>query len=330
MIKDSKFQIVELEAVVFLGAAPNLEKLILVNDNERLTTHVVTSPAQEEEIPKKINYKSFSNLDRKFESYISENFDVSRTLFVSLGARWIFNERIINDLLSGNLVNFHGSRLPLDAGGGGFSWRIMRGDRIDNQLVHLVDKGIDTGPILYTQKSLFPRECKVPADFEKYHRNKFVDFYQEFTQKLKRNTKFLLKYQVDYLGRYNPRLATDISGWVDWSWSSLDLTRFIDAFDSPYLGVSTCVNEKRVRLKQVHLHGGEGGNHPFMAGIVVRHDGNWLVVSTADCNMLLIEEVVDENEVNIRNDIKVGDRFYTPSNFLEEARSSRIKFSSKK
>ena len=63
---------------------------------------------------------------------------------------------------------------------------------------------------------------------------------------------FILKYQVDYLGGCNPRLATDINGWVDWSWNSLDLTRFIDAFGSPYPGASTYINEKRVRLKQVH------------------------------------------------------------------------------
>ena len=47
-----------------------------------------------------------------------------------------------------NLINFHGTRLPLDAGGGGFSWKIMREDRIDNQLVHLIDEGIDTATYL--------------------------------------------------------------------------------------------------------------------------------------------------------------------------------------
>ncbi len=330
MITEGKFQINRLETVVFLGAASNLEDLILANDRFGIVTHVLTSPAQEEEIQGIANYKSFGNLGDEFEKYISDNCDADQTLFVSLGARWIFKDRIINDVLKGNLVNFHGSRLPLDAGGGGFSWRIMRGDRIDSQLVHLVDEGIDTGPILFTKKSLFPRQCKIPADFESYHRNQFIAFYGEFIRKLKQGEMFTPKYQIDYLGRYNPRLATDINGWIDWGWSSLDLMRFIDAFDSPYLGASTYVNEKRVRLKQVHLHGGDGGNHPFMAGIVVRHDGDWIVVSTADSNMLLIEEVIDEAGANVRNDIKVGDRFYTLVNCLEKAKSTRVKFGPKK
>ena len=54
------------------------------------------------------------------------------TLFVSLGARFIFKKDLIKNFFKHNLVNFHSSRLPLDRAGGGFSWRIMREDRIEN------------------------------------------------------------------------------------------------------------------------------------------------------------------------------------------------------
>ena len=46
--------------------------------------------------------------------------------------------------------------------------------------------------------------------------------------------------------------------------------------------------------------------------------------------MLLVEEVIDEKGVNIRGDIKVGDRFFTTIDFLEKAKTSRVKYSSKK
>ena len=51
-------------------------------------------------------------------------------------------------------------QLPLDQGGGGFSWNILREDRISNQLVHLVDENIDTGPIIYNRLSLFPKDVR--------------------------------------------------------------------------------------------------------------------------------------------------------------------------
>ena len=82
-------------------------------------------------------------------------------------------------------MNFHGTRLPLDAGGGDFFWKIMREDRIDNQLVHLIDEGIDTGPIIENHLSLFPKQCQIPKDFENYRLKKFIEFYLEFLKKVK-------------------------------------------------------------------------------------------------------------------------------------------------
>ena len=74
--------------------------------------------------------------------------------------------------------------MPLDAGGGGYSWRIMREDRIDNQLVYLIDESIDTGPIIDNEKSLFPSSCKIPVDFENYRLKKFLEFYIQWEKRL--------------------------------------------------------------------------------------------------------------------------------------------------
>ena len=89
-----------------------------------------------------------------------------------------------------NLVNFHGTRLPYDAGGGAYSWQIMREDRIDNQLVHLINEEIDAGPIIYNKLSLYPRYCKIPKDFKKYKDGKFLEFYKEFIEKLLKGHEF--------------------------------------------------------------------------------------------------------------------------------------------
>jgi|TARA_B110000438_G_scaffold302314_1_gene359635 methionyl-tRNA formyltransferase len=334
MIENNKFFIDKLNTVVFLGASQNFKELIKFNDSINIKSLIITSPHQFKIIPKdpSIKINIIESLDASFKELINKKCDVNKTLFVSLGARYIFKKNTIKNLFLNNLVNFHGTRLPLDSGGGGFSWKIMREDRISNQLVHLIDEGLDTGPVIDNDLSLFPPSCKIPKDFEKYNLKSFTEFYKKFIKKVKENFKFDLKSQINYLGRYNPRLDTIKNGFIDWSVGSYDLINFINAFDSPYPGASTYLDNGdfgKLFLKKVQLHGGDSSNHPFMSGIVTRHDKNWIVVSTAGKHMLLIEEVLNENNENILSKIKPGDRFFTPIDKIKEAKSNRISYSSK-
>ena len=326
MIKNNNFYIENLNSVVFLGQNDVFSKLIEVNNSLKLNTLIITSSHQSKLIDKKIDYKIFDKLDDKFKDFINKNIKVKNTIFVSLGARYIFKKHTIENFFSNNLVNFHGTRLPLDAGGGGFSWKIMREDRIDNQLVHLVDEGLDTGPIIDNHLSLFPKQCQIPIDFEVHRLKKFIEFYTRFFKQVQNGKYFELKPQLNYLGRYNPRLNTENDGLINWDMDSYDLFNFINAFDEPYKGASTFLNNGnfgKLYLKKVHLHGGDSSNHPYMSGIVSRHDKNWIVVSTKSKHMLLIEEVLDKRGNNVIKDIKAGDRFYTPYKELEKSKKTR-------
>ena len=136
----------------------------------------------------------------------------------------------------------------------------------------------------------------------------------------------------DYLSTYWPRLNTFDNGWIDWSIDPHELIRFINAFDEPYIGACSFINRSnlgRLHIKSAQLHGGEVINHSFMSGIVIRHDTNWIVVSTSSKYSLLIEKVLNASGKNILKQIKVGDRFYTPSNVLESAKKFRAFFNSK-
>ena len=225
MIKNNKFYINNLRDVMILGVSQRLKELISINKHLNLNTTIITSSHQSKLIDKKIKYKIFDNLDEDFKKFVKKNFKIENTLFISLGARYIFKKDIINNFFLNNLINFHGTRLPLDAGGGGDSWRIMREDRIDNQLCHVIDEGLDTGPIICNKLSLFPVSCKIPLDFENYRLKKFLEFYKEFLSKLKNKTNFKLKPQFNYIGRYNPRLFTEKDGLIDCSLNSYDLIK---------------------------------------------------------------------------------------------------------
>ena len=69
-----------------------------------------------------------------------------------------------------------------------------------------------------------------------------IKFYEKFMKKLVQKDKFELKPQIHYLARYNPRLNTEISGFIDWNLNSHDLINFINAFEYPYKGASTYLN----------------------------------------------------------------------------------------
>jgi len=331
MILNNKFYIKKLENIVFLGFSQKLKELIKTNDSLDIKTMVVTGSDQAKAIDKNIKINIFDNLNDRCKNLIKKKCKVENTLFVSLGARYIFKKNTIENFFLNNLINFHGTRLPLDAGGGRISWAIMREDRINNQSVNLITEKIDLGPIIDNKSSLYPRGYQIPSDLQNYDNSEFLIFYKQFIKKITKGTKFELKHQAEYLGRYNPRLHTAKNGLIDWSINSYDLINFINTFDEPYPGASTYLNDGnhgKLYLKGCQLHGGDSSNHPFMAGTVTRHDNNWIVVSTSGKHMLLIEKVLNTKGKNILSEIKTGSKFFTPNNELQESKSARIIYSS--
>ena len=66
-----------------------------------------------------------------------------------------------------------------------------------------------------------------------------------------------------------------------------------------------------------------------MSGLISRHDGDWLVVSTVDENMLLVECVLDAKNKNIIKELKVGDRFITSLEKIYLSKKIRPRYNSK-
>ena len=332
MIDKNNFFISNLKNVVLIGESEAFSKFIEINRSLKLKTLVVTSSHQAKLFDKKISYKIFDKLDSKFKNFIKKNTKIKDTIFISVGSRFIFKNNINKDFFFNNLVNFHHSRLPLDAGCADISWRIMREDRINMLAVHIVDGGIDSGPIIYSLASLYPRHCQIPIDYHNHRLMKFYDMYKNFIKKVKNGKHFVLRHQPTNIGRYNPRINTEINGFIDWNMDSYDLFNFINAFDDPFKGASTFLNNGnfgKLFIKKVQLHGGDSSNHPNMTGIVSRHDKDWIVVSTKSKHMLLIEEILDIRGNNIIKQIKVGDRFHTPSVKLDKSKEKRIVYNTK-
>lgn len=329
MINNNKFFIKKLKTVIFIGYTPNIDDLIKVNSKNKIKSHIITSSKQEKLFKTKQNIKSFEQLDNKFENYIKKNFNISETLFLSISPMFIIKKNII-DFLQNNFINFTPSRLPFDTGRGGFSWHILREDKIYNQTFQMT-RPDQNGDIIENETSLFPQNCKIPIDYEDYKLVQMVSFYNRFLKKIIKGDSLKLRAIESNIGRHNRALNTLKDGFINWNYNAHDLYNFINAFDDPHQGASTFLDRGsygRLFLKKVHLHGGDTSNHPIMSGTVSRHDKKWIVVCTTGKYMMLIEDVLNEKGKNIINDIRVGDKFYTPYKFIEDSSSKAIDYES--
>ena len=278
------------------------------------------------------NFLEDNEIDFLVSSDVNNDRSVSemitpQTLGVSIGAAWIFRAEFI-ERFTGRLVNSHGARLPQDRGGGGFSWRILRGDHMGFSLIHQVEPGIDTGAIIAYQEYHFPYSCRVPIDYQKYSLEKNLELFDLFLSNVEAKIEFPALGQPEYLSTYWPRLSTDLHGYIDWSWELGDIERFICAFDEPYAGAMTFVNDTKVRLKNCLSTTSDGRFHPFQQGIIYRiTDGAFFVAVTG--GSLIVNSVTDESGSDMTGHLCTGDRFYTEARLLDEARRSRVIYTPK-
>ena len=72
VIKKNKFYLESLSSVVFLGQSGVFSELIKINNKLNLETIIITSSDQSKLIDKKIDFKVFDNLDKKFKDFINK------------------------------------------------------------------------------------------------------------------------------------------------------------------------------------------------------------------------------------------------------------------
>ena len=58
--------------------------------------------------------------------------------------------------------------------------------------------------------------------------------------------------------------------------------------------------------------------HPFISGIVYKKNADTLFVAIKD-GTLAIKRVLDESGRSLLSEIRVGQRFFTPAKYIEEA-----------
>ena len=196
----------------------------------------------------------------------------------------------------------------------------MRNERLYSTTIHLIDEKIDQGRVILQDFDIFPDKAKIPNDFFEHSKERILKQYCEFIKNLNDGGKFLLTSSSKYIGDYYPRLSTKVNGWIDWSWNPEEIERFINAFDEPYEGAKTFLYETEVKILDTRLSGSVRYNHSFVNGIVTNIYKDFVIVQVSKGQSLIIKMIKNKKGENILNKIKLGDRFYTPSNKLDSSK----------
>lgn len=239
------------------------------------------------------------------------------TLGISFGAPWIFRRAQI-DCFRGRLLNAHGTCLPENRGAATFTWQILRGDHRGACLLHAIDGGVDTGPILMMEPYTLPVECRTPEEYRAYYLAHEPAFLARFLDRVFANDVFVLTPQDEERSTYFPRLATTRHAFIDWSWNATEIARFIAAFDRPYDGAMTFHRGARVVLRDADATARDGAFHPFMRGLVIRKTGDAVAIAVVD-GTVLVRTVCDASGGEYRAQVRPGHRFITPQAVLEDA-----------
>jgi methionyl-tRNA formyltransferase len=322
--------------LIIIGGSELVVDLAKLVQKKGYAVMVITSPRQVGEIMS--NGIVFKEAIRALalDCHIVEKIDspevrdlvgnMNHSIALSLGAAWIFSEHTIFEVFGNRLFNLHPGALPINRGGGGFSWQILMGSRVGHGVCHRVNSGVDTGEVIFHHEFLFPPECFSPADYWLAYKSEMLIVLDANIDRLFSSIGGVVaSVQPEYLSTYWPRINTEQQAWIDWTLDLANLVRLICAFDEPYSGAKTRWIETDVCLKKVQGDYSEMYAHPFQFGMVYRNNGRWLSIA-ANGGTLIVERILDASGQNLLKKIKVGDRLHTEISYLEQ-RNTRIFYS---
>lgn len=323
----------QINKVILFGGGPLLVELaewlrdegIEVNIYTARRHEIVSHDDQGTTMADKLKAKHFSYVvteDINTETALLEKIN-ENTLGIGMGEAWSFNKTII-DRFNGMLLDYMGIPHPRYRGGAHYTWMILRGDKetgCNLQIINedMVQGKFDSGDIVKSKRYRLPEQVRVPLDYYEEACKQDLSFLQEFFYEIKEGKEFVLSSPDEARSLFLPRLNTNEQGWIDWSWDGISLERFICAFDEPYAGASTYLNNQRVYMKTAQLDSSEPPFHPFQSGLVTRVTEQEGVVIATQSGHLQVKTILDESGNDIKSHIQIGERFITSAEKLLDA-----------
>ena len=319
--------------ITLIGSGPLIIETAKYTRSLGISTLAIYAPRhfdnKDANLLKKIGCAFYKTNDPHQDYSLLDKFNDYSKLCICFGPAWIFKESILN-IFEDRIFNFNGIPLPNYLGGAHFTWQILHNNKTGGAFIQQIDENIDRGKIILGEHYNIPTDINLPVDYEKFNNKKGINLIKKFIDKITTPPNEI-KYQDNIINwdqhLYFPRLYTPKNGYVNWSWTGEEIFRFCNAFDEPYPGARSFINNEIVILKNTKFHKNPY-SHPFSAGLIVRinKEKQEVWIATRD-GFLEVKKFNFESNKSPHN-IKIGMRIITPLSKIEESFSS-IKFDSK-
>ncbi len=327
-----------VDKIIFIGGGKLMLESIQIAQNmgfitdaflaERHASEMIDShyTLQDKLIEIKLPFKILNNVNQINELMINNH---SKGCFaLCFGPAWIFPNEIIEKFNAG-MYNYNGIPLPKYLGGAHYTWQILNNFRRTGSHIQKITSDVDRGELLMSSENELPSNVKLPVDYFLENKKFGLDFIKKFLIRVRDNDVFnLTDFSTINKNRlYFPRLITKENGWIDWSWSGIDILYFCNAFSFPYSGASTFYKDARIFLLKLehHLDDEHQRFHPFCSGLIIHVEPTYFCVAVSDGILKITSWKFDGDKENIL--IKEGDRLHTDMNTLKHAKLYRPKIS---
>jgi|GEM_PF-4390707 len=174
------------------------------------------------------------------------------------------------------IFNFHTGPLPRFRGAGGFSWQVLNNERSVSITIHVMREKIDDGPIILQHAAELQGDTFTPQDIYAVRERLYREtVFPELSRLLVDSDAIPAREPDRGRATYFPMLDTRQNGFLDFSWTPEQFSRFVRAFSDPYPGAIFTYGSARYHVRRCAIVERNEDHHPFCRGLItnVTDDG---------------------------------------------------------
>lgn len=227
----------------------------------------------------KLDLKLISVDSLKNKQFISTIEKLQADIFVVVAFRIL--PSILLSLTNKGAMNLHASLLPKYRGAAPIQHAILNGDSETGISTFIIDKNLDTGPILLQKKISISNQDNFDTLSKKISDEGPVLILESLDLLEKNNYK--LFSQLDKEASYAPKILKN-ELLIDWAQTANQINNRVRALS--YSGVFTFINGKRIKLYKTRVHENNISSKPGRISII---DKKKVFISCAKDDLELIE-----------------------------------------
>ena len=251
----------------------------------------------------KLDLKLISVDSLKNKQFISTIEKLQADIFVVVAFRIL--PSILLSLTNKGAMNLHASLLPKYRGAAPIQHAILNGDSETGISTFIIDKNLDTGPILLQKKIYISNQDNFDTLSKKISDEGPVLILESLDLLEKNNYK--LFSQLDKEASYAPKILKN-ELLIDWAQTANQINNRVRALS--YSGVFTFINGKRIKLYKTRVHENNISSKPGRISII---DKKKVFISCAKDDLELIEVQMENKSRMLTSEwikgaqIKTGD-----------------------